>query len=130
MMDYHVLSMDSVGAPVTDNGVALHIKDIPWAGRQLWAPDAAYANGTYHLYFPVKKINRMFFKSALPQAVSLKALCCRKEPIKGSYSIDPCVFKDDDGNYYMYFGGIWGGNCSAGITINTTLPQNCARPMN
>ena len=28
MMDYHVLSMDSVGAPVTDNGVALHIKDI------------------------------------------------------------------------------------------------------
>jgi hypothetical protein len=32
-----------------------------------------------------------------------------KEPIKGSYSIDPCVFKDSDGSYYMYFGGIWGG---------------------
>jgi len=32
-----------------------------------------------------------------------------KEAIKGSYSIDPCVFKDDDGKYYMYFGGIWGG---------------------
>jgi hypothetical protein len=31
------------------------------------------------------------------------------EPIKGSYSIDPAVFKDTDGKYYMYFGGIWGG---------------------
>ena len=31
------------------------------------------------------------------------------EPIKNSYSIDPAVFPDDDGKYYMYFGGIWGG---------------------
>ena len=30
-------------------------------------------------------------------------------PIEGSFSIDPAVFKDTDGNYYMYFGGIWGG---------------------
>jgi hypothetical protein len=48
MMDFHVLSMDSVGGPVTDHGVALDIKNIPWAGRQLWAPDAAFANGTYY----------------------------------------------------------------------------------
>ncbi len=26
----------------------------------------------------------------------------------GSYSIDPCIF-EDKGKYYMYFGGIWGG---------------------
>ena len=44
MKDYHVLSMDSVGGKVTDNGIALDIKDIPWVGRQLWAPDAAYKN--------------------------------------------------------------------------------------
>jgi len=31
------------------------------------------------------------------------------EPIRSSYSIDPCVFADDDGEFYMYFGGIWGG---------------------
>src|SRR5277367_4341271 len=37
MKDYHILSMDSIGGKVTDNGVALDIKDIPWAGRQLWA---------------------------------------------------------------------------------------------
>ena len=49
MMDYHILSMDSVGGQVTDHGVALSIKDIPWAGRHLWAPDAANANNKYYL---------------------------------------------------------------------------------
>src|SRR5690349_16805067 len=44
MKDYHVLSMDKMGGKVTDHGVALDIKDVPWAGRQMWAPDAAYAN--------------------------------------------------------------------------------------
>src|SRR5258705_13777234 len=40
MMDYHILSMDAVGGPVTDHGVALDIKNVSWAGRQMWAPDA------------------------------------------------------------------------------------------
>ena len=56
MRDYHVLSMDSVGGAVADHGVALDIKNVPWAGRQMWAPDAAFANGKYYLYFPVKNI--------------------------------------------------------------------------
>jgi len=34
MKDYHVLSMDSVGGKVTDHGVALDIKDVPWAGNK------------------------------------------------------------------------------------------------
>ena len=44
MRDFHVLSMDSIGGKVTDHGVAIDIKDIPWAGRQVWAPDAAFKN--------------------------------------------------------------------------------------
>ena len=48
MRDYHILSMDSVGGNVTDYGVALDIKNVPWAGRQLWAPDAAFADGKYY----------------------------------------------------------------------------------
>ena len=55
MRDYRILSMDSIGGPVTDHGIALDIKDVPWAGRQMWAPDAAFANGKYYLYFPCKK---------------------------------------------------------------------------
>ena len=109
MRDYHILSMDSIGGPVTDHGVALDIKNVPWAGRQMWAPDAAFANGKYYLYFPVKNKQDVF---QIGVAVSDKPegpFTAEKEPIKNSYSIDPCVFKDDDGQFYMYFGGIWGG---------------------
>ncbi|HEX6431949.1 MAG TPA: glycoside hydrolase family 43 protein [Niastella sp.] len=109
MMDYHILSMDSVGGKVTDHGVALHIKDIPWAGRQLWAPDAAFANGTYYLYFPVKDKQDVFRIGVATSKAPEGPFVAEKEPIKGSYSIDPCVFKDADGSSYMYFGGIWGG---------------------
>lgn len=109
MRDYHILSMDSIGGKVTDHGVALDIKDVPWAGRQMWAPDAAYKNGTYYLYFPVKDKSDVFRIGVATSKNPAGPFKAEKEPIKGSYSIDPAVFKDKDGSYYMYFGGIWGG---------------------
>jgi len=109
MRDYHILSMDSIGGTVTDHGNALDIKDVPWAGRQMWAPDAAFANGKYYLYFPVKNKQDMFQIGVATSDKPEGPFTAEKEPIKGSYSIDPCVFKDDDGKFYMYFGGIWGG---------------------
>jgi hypothetical protein len=109
MMDYHILSMDSVGGQITDHGVALDIKNIPWAGRQLWAPDAAFANNTYYLYFPVKDKHDVFHIGVATSTKPEGPFTAEAKPIHGSYSIDPCVFKDDDGKFYMYFGGIWGG---------------------
>lgn len=109
MRDYHILSMDSIGGKVTDHGVALDKKNIPWAGRQLWAPDAAVKNGTYYLYFPLKDNTDVFRIGVATSKNPAGPFTAEKEPIAGSYSIDPCVFKDTDGSYYMYFGGIWGG---------------------
>lgn len=61
MEDYHVLSMNAPeDKTATDNGVALHIKDVPWASKQMWAPDAAEKDGTYYLYFPVKDHEGVF----------------------------------------------------------------------
>lgn len=109
MRDYHILSMDTVGGKVTDHGVALDIRNIPWAGRQLWAPDAAFANGTYYLYFPVKDKKDIFHIGVATSNKPEGPFTPEPQPIQGSYSIDPCVFKDDDGAHYMFFGGIWGG---------------------
>lgn len=109
MKDYHVLSMDFVGGKITDHGVALDIKNIPWVSRQLWAPDAAYANGTYYLYFPAKDKEGIFRIGVATSKNPEGPFVAEKKPIGRSYSIDPCVFKDDDGSFYMYFGGIWGG---------------------
>lgn len=109
MRDYHILSMDSVNGTVTDHGVALSIKDIPWAGRQLWAPDAAFKNGTYYLYFPVKDKQDVFRIGVATSKNPAGPFKAEPKPIEGSYSIDPAVFTDADGSSYMYYGGIWGG---------------------
>ena len=109
MRDYHVFSMDAVGGKVTDHGVALDIRNVPWAGRQMWAPDAAEKGGKYYLYFPVKDREDVFRIGAAVGNSPAGPFTSQAEPIKGSYSIDPAVFKDTDGKYYMYFGGIWGG---------------------
>jgi len=109
MRDYHIFSMNSIDGPVTDHGVALDIKQIPWAGRQLWAPDAAYKNGTYYLYFPVKDKSDVFHIGVATSKKPEGPFKAELQPIPGSFSIDPAVFTDDDGKSYMYFGGIWGG---------------------
>jgi len=109
MRDYHILSLDSISGEVKDNGVALDKKDVPWVGRQMWAPDAAFANGKYYLYFPAKDKSDVFRIGVATSTSPVGPFKAEPKPIEGSYSIDPAVFTDTDGNSYMYFGGIWGG---------------------
>jgi hypothetical protein len=109
MKDYRVLSMDTIGGPVTIHDVALDIKDVPWAGAKMWAPDAAEKDGRYYLYFPVKDKQGVFGIGAAVGDQPEGPFKAQPERMKGSYSMDPAVFKDTDGKYYMYFGGLWGG---------------------
>ncbi len=109
MEDYHVLSMDKPDSEAVDHGVALHVKDVFWAERQMWAPDAAHKNGKYFLFFPAKKADGLFQIGVAISDNPAGPFVPEPLPINGSYSIDPAVFEDSDGNYYMYFGGIWGG---------------------
>lgn len=109
MVDYHVFSMDEIGGKVVDHGVVLSLTDVPWADKQMWAPDAACKNNRYYLYFPARDRSGVF---RIGVAVSDKPsgpFRPEPEPIKGSYSIDPCCFVDTDGSAYLYFGGLWGG---------------------
>jgi hypothetical protein len=109
MKDYQVLSMDSIGGPVTVHPVGLDIKDVPWASEKMWAPDAAEKGGKYYLYFPVKDKQSIFRVGVAVGDKPEGPFKAQPEAIKGSFSMDPAVFKDDDGKYYMYFGGLWGG---------------------
>ena len=109
MKDYHVFSMETIDGPVTDHGVVLDVKDIPWAGRQLWDCDCTCKDGKYYMYFPLKDQTDIF---RIGVAVANKPegpFIAEPDPMKGSYSIDPAILDDGDGNYYMYFGGLWGG---------------------
>jgi beta-xylosidase len=110
MKDYHVLSFDHGACPkAVDRGEALNVKDVPWASRQMWAPDAAFKNGTYFLYFPARDKSGVFRIGVAKSASPVGPFTAEPQPIAGSFSIDPAVFVDDDGQAYMYFGGIWGG---------------------
>jgi hypothetical protein len=111
MKDYHVLSLngdDPMTSEVVDHGKVLDVADIPWAGRQLWDCDVARKNGKYYMYYPLKDRNDIF---RLGVAISDKPegpFIPQPDPVRGSYSIDFAVF-EEDGEYYMYFGGLWGG---------------------
>lgn len=109
MVDYHVFSMDSITGPVTDHGVVLKMEDIPWVSKQLWAPDAATKNGKYYLYFPARDKEGIFRIGVAVSDVPHGPFKPEPTPIAGSYTIDPASFVDDDGEAYLYFGGIWGG---------------------
>ncbi|MEJ6601409.1 MAG: glycoside hydrolase family 43 protein [Verrucomicrobiia bacterium] len=108
MVDYHVFSMDDVGSEVTDHGVALKLEDVPWAKKQLWAPDAATKHGKYYLFFPARGEDGLFRIGVAIGEKPEGPFVAEPEPIAGSYSIDPAVLVDGD-NAYLYFGGIWGG---------------------
>lgn len=109
MEDYRVLSMDSITSPAVDNGVALHVNDVLWAECQMWAPDAHEKDGQYYLFFPAKDYEGIFRIGVAVSRSPTGPFLPQAEAIQGSFSIDPAVFKDDDGSYYLYFGGIWGG---------------------
>ena len=109
MEDYHVLSMDNLDSPVVDHGVALHINDVPWAKKQMWAPDAAFKNNTYYFYFPAKDKDDIFRIGVATSKSPAGPFIPQPDYMKGSFSIDPAVLVDDDNKAYIYIGGLWGG---------------------
>ena len=111
MKDYHVLSIegpDPMTSPVVDHGMVLSREQIPWAGRQLWDNDVVRKDGKYYMYFPMKDKNDVFHIGVATSDSPTGPFTPESDPIRGSYSMDICVF-EENGEYYMYFGGIWGG---------------------
>ena len=109
MEDYHVFSMENVQTVPVDHGEVLHVKDVPWAEKQMWAPDAAFKNDTYYLYFPARDHEGNFRIGVATSKSPAGPFAAQPDYIPGSFSIDPCVFVDDDGQAYLLFGGLWGG---------------------
>ena len=126
MEDYHVISMDSIESEAIDHGVALHVDDVPWAKQQMWAPDANEKDGKFYLFFPAKDYEGIFRIGVAISDSPTGPFKAEPKAIEGSFSIDPAVFKDDDGAYYMYFGGLWGGQLQRWRTgvFNADQPES------
>jgi len=136
MVDYHVFSLDHPEGPAQDHGEVLHVDQVPWASQQMWAPDAACRDGRYFLYFPAKDQNGVFRIGVATSSRPEGPFSPEAEPIRGTFSIDPCVFGDEDGEVYLYFGGIWGGQLQNWATgsyvenagsLSPESPAHCPR---
>ena len=85
----------------TDHGVAFSIADSTWAKDcgVLYAPDCAYRNGWYYLYYCVPDGRCGVAKSKSPTGPFEDV-----GQIEGVLGIDPAVLIDDDGQAYLYWG--------------------------
>jgi Beta-xylosidase len=109
MEDYHILSLNEDLTECEDHGEVLHVRDVPWASKQMWAPDAAYRNGKYYLFFPARDHDGIFRLGVATSNSPAGPFKAEPNYIPGSFSIDPAVLTDDDGKSYVFFGGLWGG---------------------
>ena len=90
-------------------------KDVSWARRAMWAPAVMHANGKYYLFFSANDVHEGevggigVATASRPEGPYKDALGkpLINEIVNGAQPIDQFVFRDDDGQYYMYYGG-WG----------------------
>lgn len=117
MDQYHVFSTADM-VNWKDEGQILEASQVPWGtpdGNFMWAPDCAYKNGTYYFYFPHPSGSPWNSTWKIGVATSTKP--ASDFTVQGYIDgldpmIDPCVFVDDDGKAYFYYGG--GGVCKGG----------------
>ena len=119
--------------------------NVKWVRRAMWAPAVIHANNKYYLFFGGNDVHQGEvggigvavadrpegpYKDALGKPLI-------NEIVNGAQPIDQFVFKDDDGQYYMYYGG-W-GHCNMvklapdllsivpfpdGVTYKEVTPKN------
>jgi hypothetical protein len=92
----------------------LDIKNVTWAGFALWAPSVIQANGKYYLFFAANDIQSDKEEGGIGVATSDKPSGPFADAIgkplidtfhNGAQPIDPFVFQDEDGQFYLYYGG-------------------------
>ena len=89
---------------------------VRWVKQAMWAPAVLHANGRYYLFFAGNDIHSEQEVGGIGVAVADSPAGPFRDAlgkplinriVNGAQPIDQFVFRDDDGEYYMYYGG-WG----------------------
>jgi len=92
----------------------LDVQNVAWAAYAVWAPSAIEHKGKYYLFFGANDIKSDAQLGGIGVAVSDRPQGPFKDALgrpligqihNGAQPIDQMVFKDDDGQVYMYYGG-------------------------
>ncbi len=126
---YHVYSTDDLIHWI-DHGVSFTVADIGWIEKEahvpaLYAPDCAYRDGTYYLYYciPDGRCGVATSKSPCGPFVDVGQLI-------GVQGIDPAVFLDDDGQAYLYWGQFDGVRVAKlKASMVELLPETVTQPL-
>ena len=99
----------------TKHSSVLDTSAVKWAKKAMWAPSIIHKDGKYYFFFGANDVHEGEV-GGIGVAVSdrpegpYKDLLGKpliNEIVNGAQPIDQFVFRDDDGRYYMYYGG-WG----------------------
>ena len=100
----------------TKHPKVLTTEAVPWVKYALWAPAILRHDGRYYLFFSGNDIQNNDETGGIGVAVSDRPEGPYRDAlgrplidriVHGAQPIDQFVFRDDDGEYYMYYGG-WG----------------------
>lgn len=92
---------------------------VPGA-KGMWAPDIAYVNGRYRLYYSVSTFGSRRSAIGLATSATLdpaapgygwrdEGMVVRSMPADDYNAIDPNFIADRDGRHWLAFGSFWGG---------------------
>jgi beta-xylosidase len=112
------LHMDAFSSPDlvawTRHPDILRLDDIPWGHRALWAPSVVEKDGWYYIFFSANDIQNDEELGGIGVARSRSPRGPFRDHLgkplidrfhNGAQPIDPFVFQDDDGSWYMTYGG-------------------------
>ena len=112
----------------TKHPYVLQAADVRWAWMAMWAPSVIHANDKYYLFFGANDVHEGEV-GGIGVAVADKPEGPYKDAlghplighiINGAQPIDQYIFHDDDGTYYMYYGG-W-GHCNV-VRLDQSLTK-------
>jgi len=92
----------------------IDVADVPWAGYAVWAPSVIERNGRYYMFFGANDIQSDKELGGIGLAVADRPEGPFKDALgkplidafhNGAQPIDPFVYRDDDGQVYLYYGG-------------------------
>jgi arabinan endo-1,5-alpha-L-arabinosidase len=125
----------NTGATVFSTAPAWTTSAVPGFTGNFWAPDVAFFNGAYHLYYSVSTFGSQVSAIGMATTPTLDTSSSSYgwtdhgpiiQSTNGSAynTIDPSIFTDTDGSMWMTFGSFWNGVYETELDPSTGLRKN------